>query len=500
LAAEVASPESRPRGGDSPIERAARPRPWRELAALAATLALASLLTMGYLRTGIQVTVTIDGHPRQFRTHQTSVGALLEEIGLEVHPQDIVSPGLEAPLRDGDVISVRRARPVVVEADGRTIKVRTQSRTVAELLQEVGVALKPHDLVILDGQEVSPQARLADDNPQAEDAPPRIVVRRAVPIHVEDGGAPLTIYTTQATVGEALRAAGIVLYLGDRVNPDLASRVSAGLRVYIERSRPVTIRVDGRTIKTRTQGETVAEVLAQEGVALLGKDYTEPALGAPVADDMVIRVVRVREEVAIEQEPIPFETVWRPDPELELDHRRLDQEGRDGVTKRRFRVVYEDGQEVGRTLEDEWVALEPVTKTIAYGTKVVLRELKTPEGTFKYWRKIRVLATSYTAATCGKSPDHPRYGLTFLGWRAGKGIVAVDPAVINLGTKLYVPGYGLGVAGDTGGKIRGRHIDLGYDEGNLRLWNQWVDVYLLAPPPPAHRIRWILPNWPKERR
>jgi 3D (Asp-Asp-Asp) domain-containing protein len=300
-------------------------------------------------------------------------------------------------------------------------------------------------------------------------------------------------------LGEALRQEGIHLYLGDHVEPSLSSPISAGMQVFIERSKPVTIQVDGCLIKTRTPGDTVSEALAQEGVTLLGKDYTEPSVDAPIVGDVAIRVVRVREETVVEQDPISFETVWQPDPTLELDHQRLDQEGEDGVTKRRICVVYEDGQEVKRGLEAEWVDREPQNKVIAYGTKIVLREVETTEGRRTYWRKFRALATSYTAATSGKSPDHPEYGLTRLGWQMRGGIVAVDPRVINLKTELYVPGYGVGVAADTGGKVRGRHVDLGYEEDELKLWYEWVDVYLLAPSPPTNQIRWVLPSWPREQ-
>ncbi len=76
----------------------------------------------------------------------------------------------------------------------------------------------------------------------------------------------------------------------------------------------------------------------------------------------------------------------------------------------------------------------------------------------------------------------------------------MDPHVITLKSKLYVPDYGVGVAGDTGGLIKGMHIDLGYDEDNLKLWYKWVDVYLLAPPPSRDQIRWVLPSYPRERR
>jgi 3D (Asp-Asp-Asp) domain-containing protein len=43
------------------------------------------------------------------------------------------------------------------------------------------------------------------------------------------------------------------------------------------------------------------------------------------------------------------------------------------------------------------------------------------------------------------------------------GTIAVDPEVIPLGTRLYVEGYGWGVAADTGGLIKGRIIDVYFD-------------------------------------
>jgi hypothetical protein len=62
---------------------------------------------------------------------------------------------------------------------------------------------------------------------------------------------------------------------------------------------------------------------------------------------------------------------------------------------------------------------------------------------------------------------------------------------------MYVPGYGLGAAEDTGGKIKGLHIDVCFDDADMGkgLWDtHYVDVYLLTPLPPAHRIPWILPQ------
>ena len=66
---------------------------------------------------------------------------------------------------------------------------------------------------------------------------------------------------------------------------------------------------------------------------------------------------------------------------------------------------------------------------------------------------------------CGKSPDHPAYGITASGREAVPGYsVAVDPILIELGSTLYLD-FGDGVlqecrADDTGSSVTGAHIDL----------------------------------------
>lgn len=70
-------------------------------------------------------------------------------------------------------------------------------------------------------------------------------------------------------------------------------------------------------------------------------------------------------------------------------------------------------------------------------------------GTSLSGRTLTVLATGYSLA-----------GHTSTGVPVGYGIVAVDPSVIALGTKMTISGYGEGVAADTGGAVAGAHIDL----------------------------------------
>jgi uncharacterized protein YabE (DUF348 family) len=435
---------------------------------------LAALLVLGYQRSLLTVNLSVDGTARIVRTHQTTVEAVTREAGLTLYPEDLVSPPLSAQIAAGDDITIHRAQLVHVAVDGRTVEGRTQLSEPKAILAQLGIELSEHD-----------QVRLATmDSPGRVMPMLQLQVDRAVPVTVQETGSlPLHYFTTGKSVGEALHDAGILIYLADDVRPSFDSPIKPGTLISVKRSIPVTIVVDGQTFRTRTHRHTVGDVLADAGISLNGMDYAMPDLATPLGDGQEIRVVRVQEEVLVQQEHLAYETQWAPNPELELDHQQVAQEGQIGVYERRVRVRYEDGAEVDRWVEAEWVAKAPVPKIFNYGTKIVLRTIDTPSGPVQYWRKYRMLATSYNAASSGKSPDHPRYGITRLGWKMRFGIVAVDPAVISLGSQVFVPGYGVGDAADTGGAIRNMRIDLGYDDDNLVSWYRCVDVYLLAPVP-----------------
>ena len=74
-----------------------------------------------------------------------------------------------------------------------------------------------------------------------------------------------------------------------------------------------------------------------------------------------------------------------------------------------------------------------------------------------------------------------RHSLTSIGLVAARGIVAVDPRVIPYYTKMYIPGYGIAMAGDTGGAIRGNRVDLFMDsyEEAINWGRRNVEVYIL---------------------
>ncbi|MEW6568173.1 MAG: ubiquitin-like domain-containing protein [Chloroflexota bacterium] len=453
----------------------------------AVVLALAGLGLI-YLGTARPVVIVVDGQSRGLRTHARTVAAALHDAGLDPAPEDILAPDPDTALTAGMTIRLDRAHPVVVEADGERRVVRTAAHLPANVLAQAGIRLYPGDALWVDG------LRLADPASALESVPTRVRVARAAEFSVvEENGTVHRLRSAVPNLAQALWDVGMRLVQGDHLAPTADTPLLDGLRVDLRGTRRVTIQAEGREFEARVGGSSVGEALAEVGLAPVGLDYAIPDLEQPLPEDGVIRLVRVREEMLVEQEPLPFETVYEAIPDLEIDNQRIIEPGAYGVVVHQVRIRLEDGEEVERTVEGEWTAVEPRPQRVGYGTQIVLRTLDTPDGVIEYWRAVRMYATSYSPSRAGTSPDAPWYGITYSGKPLRKGLVAIDPRYIPMGTMMYVPGYGFAQAADIGGGVRGRWIDLGYSDDDFVNWHQWVTVYFLTPVPPASNIVWIFP-------
>jgi 3D (Asp-Asp-Asp) domain-containing protein len=195
------------------------------------------------------------------------------------------------------------------------------------------------------------------------------------------------------------------------------------------------------------------------------------SLAAPV---VLATESRFSEEMVEEGEWISYETEVVMDGEKDAcseDEVRV--EGRQGRRTEEIRVIYYDGEEYDREVVRVNVE-EPVTKVMAKGVKKIYKSMQTDSGTISYWCDLGSFkATAYDKNCLGCS------GTTAIGMATGFGVVAVDPEVIPLGSRLYITGYGIAVAGDTGGGINGREVDLGFDEVGKWWGRREVEVYLM---------------------
>jgi 3D (Asp-Asp-Asp) domain-containing protein len=102
-------------------------------------------------------------------------------------------------------------------------------------------------------------------------------------------------------------------------------------------------------------------------------------------------------------------------------------------------------------------SVEAVAQAVQQRSQQLQQTTSVPTGK----RQLTVSATCY---------DLP--GRTATGMPVGQGVVAVDPSVIRLGTRMYVPGYGNGVAADVGGGIKGDSIDLWMTPSQCAAWGR----------------------------
>ncbi|MDI6827281.1 MAG: 3D domain-containing protein [Armatimonadota bacterium] len=232
----------------------------------------------------------------------------------------------------------------------------------------------------------------------------------------------------------------------------------------------VSITSDGQTWEYVSSQKTVGAILKEAGVEIGKKDRVIPSLDTPAKPRMAIKVIRIVEKIVVQKEPIAYKTITKFNPYSRLDRVTL-QEGIRGEKEVTYKIVYKDGKKVSSNVIASKVLRKPQDEIVSVSRGTLLAS----RGGFV--RCLRMRATAYAPYACGGSKN----GRTACGLHAGKGIVAVDPRVIRLGTKLYVEGYGYCVAGDVGGAIKGNRIDLGFDtyRDAVRFGRRWVTVFIL---------------------
>ncbi len=451
-------------------------------------LAIAGLGLL-YRGTARPVHLIVNREAETILTHARRVEDVLWEAGYQPAAQDRVDPSKTTRLSwSGEripVLRLDRAIPILVEANGSQRVVIAASEDPADVLLLAGEMLFVGDRLQVNG--------LPQLSTFGQVRPEHIALRSALSTRLEEGGRSRTIFSAAPTLGQALWEAGIRLYEGDRLSPAPETILDRPLTAALTRARLYHISIGDTVVVGRSAAATVGQALSDVGTPLGGLDYSVPGSAEALPGDGQIRLVRVTEQVQLEQRPLPFATLYQPLDTLEIDQRQFVQAGTYGVVAEQIRVRLEDGLEVSRAVEAQWVAQVPADEIVGYGTQIVVRSFASPDGQLDYWRAVQMYATSYSASRAGIPAGHPWFGITASGKPLTKGLVAIDRSLIPFGTRMYVPGYGFAEAADTGGGVRGRWIDLGYDDDNYVPWHQYVTVYFLTPTPPPTSIVYIFP-------
>lgn len=351
-------------------------------------------------------------------------------------------------------------------------------------------------------------------------------------VTIIDGEHHFEVETKGPSVGDALNVAKITLNENDRISKNLSAKITDGDIITIVRQKTFYLNTSGKTFEIHTCEETVGQALLADGFQVGKYDEVVPHVNTPVTDGLHVSVARVYVDVYEVAEEIPFSSKTVNNNKKPIGYNAVIQEGKPGVTVRTYKKVTKEDAGVTVTLIGENEESKPIEQITEIGTmkapeqpkttssatseKTTSKKTtseKTPEnttsvhvtpgktsdgiphsalpamsqnntvttrngntavtayGTFTFSKVINCKATAYE----GSSASNGKWaGQTATGRAPVYGVVAVDPKVIPLNSKLYIESadggkswiYGFAVAGDTGGAIKGNRIDLCYNTLN----------------------------------
>ena len=295
------------------------------------------------------------------------------------------------------------------------------------------------------------------------------------------------VVTYANTVKDFLDNEKIVLNEDDYINVPLDAKIENNMNIIIKTSNAYMLSIGGGKYEIKSIFDRVEDILKENQVELGEKDYTIPDLSETVSPGDEIQVIEVEEVLEEVEESIPYESLVKQNSNMDIGQEKVTQKGQNGVKVKKINKRYENGGLVSEEVVEEEVVKEPVPQITERGTRNVATSSR---GTsFRYKKVLTMTATAYDLSyeSTGKRPGDKYYGITASGTRARPGVVAVDPRVIPLGTKLYVKSldgrqdYGFCVAEDTGGAIKGNRIDLFFNSSSevRRFGVRKVKVYVL---------------------
>lgn len=305
-------------------------------------------------------------------------------------------------------------------------------------------------------------------------------------IYISIDGKEKKYVTLSSSVSNVLKNEDITIGKKDKIKPSLSSKLKSGDKVSIKRAVDVKVAVDGKILNIKSAEDDVNKMVTAENIELENYDKVYPSRESKLSNGMYVKITRMKTELTKSTLPIDFSTVYRSDDTIEKGTAKTIQEGQQGEKTIETRIVYEDGKVISKQVLSEVVDKQPVNKIVANGTLGVITASR--GGKMYYTKSLRMSATAYSASygSTGKNPGDSGYGRTATGTRArrnpnGYSSIAVDPRVIPLGSKLFIEGYGLAIAEDTGSGINGDKIDLFLDtDGEANDWGvRWVNVYFL---------------------
>ncbi|EAW7185087.1 resuscitation-promoting factor [Listeria monocytogenes] len=351
---------------------------------------------------------------------------------------------------------------------GEKIESRTHTKTVSEALDEAGIKVSERD-------EIAP-----GKNAEIKDGM-EIKYLPARQITINDNGTKKDVWSTKANVADLLKDENITTRPQDVLNVALDTKLKNGLEVNINRAIQLSLQNGAKKDTVWTTKTKVSDLLAEKNIKLDQDDRVSPAKDSNLKEKMTVEVTYVNSKAEKKNEQVKFETVYKEDDSLNKGVEKVVQEGKNGKKVVEYKVTFENGKEKKRDVIKENVTSNKTDKVVVRGTKE--KVVATPVS--------NVSTSSATSSSSSSASSTPSGGKTYkmestaysgggttayginLSANPGLKVIAVDPRIIPLGSKVWVEGYGEAIAGDTGGAIKGNIVDVYFpNESQCYSWGR----------------------------
>ena len=300
-------------------------------------------------------------------------------------------------------------------------------------------------------------------------------------------GEIIEVVSYSKTVEEFIESEEINIKEGAFVSVPIDTKIKDDLEFTIKNPKNYTIDINGSLQEVTSVHTNIEEILKDLNIELGELDYTFPDKTEDIYPNTTIELYRVVEVIETQDVEIPFEEQVTMNKELDRGTIKVIQEGKNGLRRSEIKNKYINGVLDSSIVIKDEVVTEPIPRIVDKGSKELV--ISTSRGDTRYRKAITMKASAYDLSyeSTGKSPGDKYYGITASGTKARPGVVAVDPNVIPLGTKLYIKSldhtkdYGFAIAEDKGGAIKGNKIDLFFSTNAecISFGRRNVKVYIL---------------------
>ncbi len=251
------------------------------------------------------------------------------------------------------------------------------------------------------------------------------------------------------TVGRLLHDEGLDTTEETTIFPNPSTPVRDGMQIFASSASEIRLNDGGKIAQFHTFAQTVGVFLHEQQVQLGSEDTINFPMDYPLEAGQTIQIVRRYTHISSYVKQISYHTTYRYSSDLLKGQTRVISHGMKGKMKVEHVVYYVNGRRIKTTVQEKTVEAAK-NRIVEVGMRNDQPNLSSrADSPGPMLAAMTVIATAYTSG-----------GQTATGWAAKPGVIAVDPSVIPLGTRVYIPGLGVVHAQDTGGAIVGQRIDI----------------------------------------